>query len=408
MSSGIVIVGGGQSGAQAVETLRREGFAGSLTLISDEALLPYQRPPLSKKYLSAELAADRLLIRHQGFYDEHQVNVRLNTKATGIDRRARLLSLDGGETITYEQLLLCTGARSRRLTCNGNTLAGIHYLRDVNDVSVIQPKLVPGVRVVIVGGGYIGLEVAATARKRGCSVTVLELADRIMNRVVAPNVSQYFEIEHRRNGVVIICNTRVDRLDGDGRVERVICSDGNAYTSDLLVVGVGATPNTEIAETAGLDSQNGVVVDEYCRTSDPMIFAAGDCCNHPSLRFGVRVRLECVDNAFEQGKTAALNMLGKTTVHDRVPWFWSDQYDNKLLIVGLSQGNEQQITRGDPASRSFSICHVKDGELRTVETVNRLKDYMSARKLIAARVRVDSERLADVNILLADTALPSR
>jgi len=191
VSHSIIIVGGGQTGAQAVETLRREGFGGSLTLISDEALLPYQRPPLSKKYLSAELAADRLLIRHQSFYDEHHVTVRLNTKATGIDRRARLLSVDGGETIPYEQLLLCTGARSRRLTCSGNTLTGVHYLRDVNDVGDLQPKLAAGVRVVIVGGGYIGLEVAATSRKLGCSVTVLELADRIMNRVVAPNVSEY-------------------------------------------------------------------------------------------------------------------------------------------------------------------------------------------------------------------------
>jgi 3-phenylpropionate/trans-cinnamate dioxygenase ferredoxin reductase subunit len=228
-----------------------------------------------------------------------------------------------------------------------------------------------------------------------------------MNRVVAPCVSEYFEMEHRRNGVTLTCNTRVERLEGDGRVERVICSDGGVVEADLLVVGVGAMPHTEIAEAAGLECQNGVIVDEYCRTSDPRIFAAGDCCNHPSLRFGVRVRLECVDNAFEQGKTAALNMLGKISVHDRVPWFWSDQYDNKLLIVGLSQGCEQQITRGDPTSGSFSVCYVKGGELMAVETVNRVKDYMSARKLIAARVCVDIERLTNIDVPLSDSALLS-
>jgi 3-phenylpropionate/trans-cinnamate dioxygenase ferredoxin reductase subunit len=258
---------------------------------------------------------------------------------------------------------------------------------------------------VIVGGGYIGLEVAATARKQECSVTVLELAERIMNRVVASNVSEYFDAEHRRKGVNLICNTRVEGLEGDGRVERVICGDGSAYAADLLVVGVGAIPNTEIAEAAGLACQNGVVVNEYCRTSDPRIFAAGDCCNHPSLRYGVRVRLECVDNAFEQGKAAALNMLGKISVHDRVPWFWSDQYDNKLLIVGLSQGDERQVMRGDLASRSFSVCYLKGSELRAIETVNRVKDYMSARKLITARVCVDIDRLTDINVPLSDSAL---
>jgi 3-phenylpropionate/trans-cinnamate dioxygenase ferredoxin reductase subunit len=269
VSRGIVIVGGGQTGAQAVETLRRESFGGSLTLISDESMLPYQRPPLSKKYLSGELAADRLLIRHQCFYDEHHVTVRLSTKATRINRREQLLSLDCGEVLPYEQLLLCTGAESRRLMCTGSTLIGVHYLRDVNDVHALRPKLTAGVRVVIVGGGYIGLEVAATARNLGCSITVLELADRLMNRVVAPCVSEYFEMEHRRKGVTIICNTRVERLEGDGRVERVICSDGNAYAADVLVVGVGAMPNTEIAEAAGLNCQNGVVVDEFLPDQRP-------------------------------------------------------------------------------------------------------------------------------------------
>jgi len=403
MISTILIIGGGQAGAQAIDTLRREGFEGRIVLVSEERELPYQRPPLSKKFLAGELAAERLPFRHQSFYDEHRIELKLGIRAVRLDPAARRVALSNGEEVAYDRLLLCLGAISRQLTCPGSELAGVHYLREISDVPGIQEGLKPGARTVIIGGGYIGLETAATARKMGCAVTVLEMADRVMNRVVASNVSEYFAHEHRSQGIKLICNTRVVRLDGGARVERVICADGSIHEADTLVVGVGAVANMQLAAEAGLGCENGIVVDEYCRTTDAAIYAAGDCTYHPSLRFDMRVRLESVDNAFEQAKTAAQNILGRPTVHDRVPWFWSDQFDNKLLIVGLSQGHDQQITRGDPATRCFTVCYLKGGELMAVEAVNHPKDYMAARKLIAERARPDPDKLADPTVAMKDS-----
>jgi 3-phenylpropionate/trans-cinnamate dioxygenase ferredoxin reductase subunit len=402
MISTILIIGGGQAGAQAIDTLRREGFGGRVTLICDESQLPYQRPPLSKKYLSGEMAADRLLFRHRAFYDEHKIELKLGRRAVRIDAAARQVELADGEILAYDRLLLCLGAESRRLTCPGATLAGVHYLRSLEDVTPIQAGFKARARVVIIGGGYIGLETAATCRKMECGVTVLEMADRLMNRVVAPCVSAYFAGEHRNHGVQILCDMRVTRLEGDGRVERVICADGSSHAADLVVVGVGAVAATALASSAGLACDNGIVVDEYCRTSDAAIFAAGDCTNHPSPRYGRRVRLESVDNAFEQAKTAALNLLDRPVAHDRVPWFWSDQYDNKLLIVGLPQDYDRQVLRGDPASRSFSVCYLKGRELLAVEAINHSKDYMAARKLIADRSLLDPQKLANGELALKE------
>jgi 3-phenylpropionate/trans-cinnamate dioxygenase ferredoxin reductase subunit len=403
MTSTILILGGGQAGAQAIDTLRREGFEGRIVLVSEEPELPYQRPPLSKKFLAGELPADRLPFRHQSFYDEHRIELKLGIRAIRLDPASRRVALSNGEEAGYDRLLLCLGAISRHMTCPGSELPGVHYLRGLSDVPGIREGLTPGARIVIIGGGYIGLETAATARKMGCAVTVLEMADRVMNRVVASNVSEYFAHEHRSQGIKLICNTRVVRLEGGARVERVVCADGSIHEADTLVVGVGAVANMQLAADAGLPCENGIVVDEYCRTTDPAIYAAGDCTYHPSLRFDMRVRLESVDNAFEQAKTAALNILGRPTVHDRVPWFWSDQFDNKLLIVGLSQGHDQQVTRGDPATRCFTVCYLKGGELQAVEAVNHAKDYMAARKLIAERARPDPDKLADPLVALKDS-----
>jgi 3-phenylpropionate/trans-cinnamate dioxygenase ferredoxin reductase component len=403
MNSTFVIVGGGQAGAQAVDTLRREGFPGRLVLVSDESELPYQRPPLSKKFLTGEMPADRLVFRHRTFYEQHNVELKLGARATRVDPKSHSIALSNGENIVYDRLLLCLGATARQLTCPGAELGGIHYLRKIGDANAIRESLREGVRAVVVGGGYIGLETAATARALGCSVTVVEMADRVMNRVVASNVSEYFEREHRTQGVKIVCSSRVMRLDGDVGVANVVCSDGSSYPADVLIVGVGAIANSQLASEAGLHCDNGIVVDGNCRTSDPEIFAAGDCTNFFSHRYQARVRLESVDNAFEQSKAAALNMLDKPTVYDRVPWFWSDQYDNKLLIVGLSSGHELQVTRGDPATRSFSVCYLKGGELIAVEAINHSKDYMAARKLIAERFRPDIDKLADLAIAIKDT-----
>ena len=404
MISTIVVVGGGQAGAQAVDTLRREGFAGRLLLICDEPALPYQRPPLSKKYLSGELTAERLPFRHSAFYEEHRVELRLGLAAVALDPRARRLELADGEALSYDRLLLCLGATARRLTCPGADLPGLHYLRTVADVMLIRAAIKPGSHVVLIGGGYIGLEAAATCRQMGCEVTVLELADRVMNRVVAPSVSQFFAQEHRAQGIRILCNTRVTRLEGTGRIERVVCADGSVVAADAVIVGVGAVPSTALAGDAGLACNDGIIVDEYCRTQDDAIFAAGDCTNHPSPRFGRRVRIESVDNAFEQAKTAALNLLDRKIAHDRVPWFWSDQFDSKLLIAGLSLDYDQQVLRGDPASRSFSVCYLKGMELVAVEAVNHSKDYMAARKLIAERAQMNAAKLADPNLALKEAA----
>jgi 3-phenylpropionate/trans-cinnamate dioxygenase ferredoxin reductase component len=403
MTSTILIVGAGQAGAQAVDTLRREGFGGRLVLIGDEPHLPYQRPPLSKQFLAGEMTAERLPFRHHAFYEQHRIELKLGLPALSIDPVGRRVTLADAQVLSYDRLLLSLGARSRPLGCPGAELPGIHYLRSIADVDAIRAALRVGARVVIIGGGYIGLETAATARKLGCAVTVLEMADRVMNRVVASRVSEYFEHEHRTQGIKIVCNTRVVRLEGARSVERVVCADGSSYEADLLIAGIGAVPETKLAADAGLTCENGIVVDSHCCTSDPAIYAAGDCTNHPSVRFGMRVRLESVDNAFEQGKSAALNMLERATVHDRVPWFWSDQFDNKLLIVGLSQGFDQQILRGDPATRAFTVCYLKGGELIALEAVNHSKDYMAGRKLIAERARPDTEKLADQRIPLKDT-----
>ncbi|MBV6416648.1 MAG: Ferredoxin--NAD(P)(+) reductase fdr [Steroidobacteraceae bacterium] len=397
-----MIVGAGQAAAQAVETLRRKGYADALTVIGEEPLLPYQRPPLSKKFLAGAHDAEHLPIRHRAFYDEHAVTLRLGLRATRLDPAARTLALDDGSTLDYDALLLATGSRARRLPLPGAALAGVFTLRTVADVDAIRAAATPGARAVIVGGGYIGLEAAATLRTLGLEVTVLELAGRVMSRVVSEPVSRFFEAEHARHGVRIVLGAGLAGFEGDTHVRAVRCTDGSAHPADLVIVGVGVAPVDDLARAAGLACDDGIVVDEFCRTSDPHIHAAGDCTHHPSLRYGRRLRLESVDHAFEQATSAALNMLGIETVHDRTPWFWSDQYDLKLVIVGLAQGHDRMVLRGDPASRSFSACYLRSGELIAVDTVNAPRDQMAARKLVAARVHPDPERLADITRPLRD------
>lgn len=404
MPNQIVIVGAGQAAVQAVEVLRRKGHAGPLTLVGDEPALPYQRPPLSKKYLSGAMARDRLPIRHQSFYDEHRVELRLGRRATSLDRQARRLRLDDGSELAYDALLLATGSTPRRLATPGSGLEGIHYLRTVADTDRLRDAARPGARVAVVGGGYIGLEVAATCRELGVDVTVLEMADRVMNRVVCEPVSRYYEAEHRKHGVQIVLGARMLDFYGDarGRVAGVRCADGSEYPADFAVVGVGVLAEDALARAAGLHCDNGIVVDEYCRTSDPAIWAIGDCTSQPSGRYGYRVRLESVDNAFEQAGTAALDILGTPVAHDKVPWFWSDQYHHKLLIVGLSAGHDQVVLRGDPATHSFSAAYLRGGELIAIDTVNNARDQMAARKLVGARVKPDPAKLADASIALKD------
>jgi len=419
MSERIVIVGAGQAAAQAVETLHKRGHTGSVTLIGDEASLPYQRPPLSKKYLAGSLDRDRLLFRHAAHYAEHGVILRLGFPVVGIDRQRRRVEMADGSAVEYDGLLLATGSHPRPLALPGAELAGVHYLRTVADVDRLRAELTAGRRAVIVGGGYIGLEVAATCREAGLDVVVLEAADRVMKRVVSPEVSRFYEAEHARHGVKILCNARIDSLvpgretgktsrvfpvsrPGTERVAAVRLADGSEIPADFVLVAIGVVPTDALAREAGLDCDNGILVNEFCQTSDASIWAAGDCTRHPSIHFRASVRLESVDNAFEQGTSATLNMLGIATVHDKVPWFWSDQFDLKMVIVGLAAGHDAMVLRGNPASRAFSVCYLKAGELIAIETVNHAKDQMAARKLIAARARPDPGRVADDSISLKD------
>jgi 3-phenylpropionate/trans-cinnamate dioxygenase ferredoxin reductase component len=402
----VAIVGGGQAAVQAIDTLRRKGFTGELVLIGDEPWLPYQRPPLSKKYLAGALERERLLLRPQHFYESHSVETRLGRRVEEIAPREQRLRLDDRSTVAYDALLITTGSRPRPLAAPGADLEGVYFLRTIADVEQIRARLLPGRRLVIVGGGYIGLEVAATAREAGVEVTVLEMADRVMNRVVCSQLSTFYEAEHSRHGTRILCNSKVRALaatPGTRHVRAVVTEDGQEHAADTVVVGCGVLPADELAVAAGLTCENGVVVDDHCRTSDPVIYAAGDCTSHPSLRYGRRLRLESVDNAFEQGASAALNLLGLETVHDKVPWFWSDQYDLKLIIIGICQGYDTVVMRGEPATRAFSACYLRGGELIAIDTVNSPKDQMAARKLIAAHARPNLDKLADHGVPLKDT-----
>ncbi len=404
-ASSVVIAGGGHAGAAAAEQLRRDGHQGRIVLVGGEPHLPYQRPPLSKKFLAGEQTLERGLIKSESFYQHNRIELRLGARAQSLDCSHSRLVLADGSSIEYDALLLATGSEPRRLDTPGSDLAGIFYLRTADEVEAIRAHCTPGARLVVVGGGYIGLEVAATCRKLGLEVRVLEMTERVMNRVVAPVVSDFYATEHAVHGVPIHCKTTVSAFVGDTRVRAVQCSDGSSFPADLVVVGVGVAPNVELARSAGIACDNGILVDEFCRTSEARVFAAGDCTNHPSLRYGRRVRLESVDNAFEQARAAASNIAGKPTPHDKVPWFWSDQYDLKLLIVGLSQGHDSVVVRGDPASRAFSVSYLRGGELVALDAVNIPKDYMAARKLIAERARPDPVRLADPGTPLKDTCV---
>ncbi len=398
----VAIIGAGQAAAQLIDSLRRRGYVGAITLVGDEGF-PYQRPPLSKKYLAGELGLDRLQLRQPTYFDEQRVELRLGRRAIAINRHSKQVQLDDGTMLEYEHLVIATGSHPRRLKMPGADLAGVHYLRSLSDADHLRTEVHVGQHAVIIGGGYIGLEVAATLRQLGMEVTVLEMADRVMNRVVAEPVSRYYEREHASHGVKIELGARVLALRGDtdGRIAAVETDRGN-IAANLVVVGIGVLPTDELAQSAGLACDNGVIVDEYCRTSDPAIFAIGDCSNHPSAHYGRRIRLESVDNAFEQANTVAANITGTPTQHDRVPWFWSDQYHHKLLIVGLADGHDRAILRGDPANHSFSVCYLRDGEFIAIDTVNMAKDQMAARKLIASRMRPDVTKLSDISIALKD------
>jgi 3-phenylpropionate/trans-cinnamate dioxygenase ferredoxin reductase subunit len=398
MTDRVVIIGAGHAAGQAAASLRQKGYAGEIVMLGDEPYVPYQRPPLSKKYLAGELETERLYFKPEKFYPEHDIDVRLNTRVASFDRADHTVTLENGESLQYSKLLLTTGSRVRELPIPGNELNGVHYLRSIGDVKAMQANFKPGKKMVIVGGGYIGLEVAAVAVKRGLDVTVLETESRVMNRVVANEISQFFQTMHREEGVKLELGRRVKAIIGTECVAAVTCADGFEVAADICVIGIGILPNIELAEDAGIKCSNGIVVDEFCQTSDPDVLAAGDCTRHPNPILGRHLRLESVQNAIEQGKTAAASICGEPKAYAQVPWFWSDQYDVKLQIVGMSDAYEQFVLRGDPGKRSFAGFYLQEGKLVAVDAVNSPREFMLGKKLVAAGATFDPQQLADESI----------
>ncbi len=402
MTETIVIAGAGHGAGQLVASLKMRKFQGRIVLVGDEPYLPYQRPPLSKKFLAGEMPPERLYVKPASFYDDPQIDVQLDTRIVGIERDSRCAVTAGGEHIDYSTLVIATGSRVRGLQIDGSALDGLHYLRSIADVNGIRAELAEGKRLVIVGAGYIGLEVAAVAKTLGLDVTVVEMADRVMSRVVSEQVSDFYQREHRAHGVELMLSTGLKAFRGNERVSAVETDDGRLLPADFVVIGVGILPNTELAANAGLDVADGIVVDEQCRTSDPAIYAIGDCTSHPNAIYDRMLRLESVHNALEQAKTAAANICGEDTRYSQVPWFWSDQYDLKLQIAGLSQGYDATVCRGDPESRSFACLYLREGRLIAVDAVNSPRDFMQAKPLIEKRAVIDAELLADTSIMLKD------
>lgn len=401
----IVIVGAGQAAAQAVQSLRQGGFGGALTIVGDETALPYQRPPLSKAYMKGEFEEERLYFRPAAWYEDNHIEVMLGNRAVRIDRPGRVLQLEHGAELPYDALILATGSRPRKLPCRGADLANVHDLRTLADVERIRPQMIEGRRIVIIGAGYIGLEAAAVARQMGLDVTVVEMAPRVLARVTSPVMSEFYTAEHTAQGVKILTGAALSHLDGkDGAVSAAILADGTSLPADLVLAGIGIVPNEELAKEAGIACSNGILTDRDGRTSDPRIFAAGDCAARPLVHYGRAGRLESVHNAIEQGKLVAAAILGQARPAEDCPWFWSDQYDLKLQIAGLSEGYDQLIVRGDPATRKFAVFYLKAGTLIAVDAVNSPPEFLASKKLIIAGARIDPGVIADTSIPMKDIA----
>jgi 3-phenylpropionate/trans-cinnamate dioxygenase ferredoxin reductase subunit len=392
----VVIIGAGQAGCQAVATLRAEGFAGAIAMVGDEAYAPYQRPPLSKTYLMGTMDRDRLFLKPDAFYAQADCQTIYDVPVVSINRDAKQVSLADGRVLDYDKLLVATGTRVRKIQVPGADLAGLHYLRSIADVDALRPAFQSARTLVVVGGGYIGLEVAAVARKYDLAVTVIEALDRVMARAVSKPVSEFYERVHREAGVVFHMNTAVEGFEGSERLTGVRAG-GRVFPADLALVGIGVVPNCEIARDAGLECDDGIRVDKFCATADPAIFAAGDCTRHHG-RGGDLIRLESVQNAIDQAKHAALAMVGRPTPYNEVPWFWSDQYDLKLQIAGLAKPGDEIVLRGDPSARKFAVFHLRGAAVAAVEAVNAAPEYMIGRKLIADAAHVAPARLADTAV----------
>ncbi|MEH3047049.1 NAD(P)/FAD-dependent oxidoreductase [Sphingomonas adhaesiva] len=400
----VVIVGAGHAGAQAAIGLRQRKFEGTIALIGDEPELPYERPPLSKEYLARDKPFERILLRPAAFWTDKQVTMLPGTRIDAVDAAAHRVTTASGEAIEYGTLIWATGGSPRRLTCTGHDLTGVHGVRTRADVDRLMDELPATTRVVVIGGGYIGLEAAAVLTKLGKHVTLLEALPRVLARVAGEPLSRFYEAEHRTHGVDVRLGAAVDCiLETDGRATGVRLADGEVLDCQMVIVGIGIVPAVAPLLAAGAAGGNGVAVDAMCRTSLPDVFAIGDCALHANgFADGAEIRLESVQNANDQANIVAKALTGAEEAYDAVPWFWSNQYDLKLQTVGLSTGHDAAVLRGDPATRSFSLVYLKAGTVIALDCVNATKDYVQGRALVVNRAQVAAERLADASVPLKE------
>ena len=401
----IVVIGSGQAAVQTVMSLKRNGFSGSIRIIGEEDHLPYQRPPLSKDFLLDEYKPERVSLKKKEFYEENGVDLILGKRAESIDTILKEITLSDENKIRYDQLIIATGSRVRKLNVPGSDKKGLYYLRDLDDANALKQRLKKNKKMVIVGAGYIGLEVASVAASLGVEVTVIEMANRVMNRTVDPMISSYYQKLHESHGVKIHLDNGLKAFEGDDSVNAVLCSDGLMLEAELVVIGAGVLPNQEIAIEAGLECNNGIMVNEFGETSTAHVYACGDCTNHPNKGLNTRLRLESVHNAMEQSKTVANTIMGNKEPYDQVPWFWSDQYDHKLQLVGISGDHDEVVMRGLESEQKFLLFYLKNSELIAVNAINSSKEFLICRKLVANKVKISSDVIKDQSVNLNDLLL---
>jgi 3-phenylpropionate/trans-cinnamate dioxygenase ferredoxin reductase subunit len=401
----IVVIGSGQAAAQVVVSLKRNEFPGSIKIIGEEDHLPYQRPPLSKDFLLGEYKAERASLKKIEFYEENEIDLILSTRAESINTHHKEITLDDESIINYDRLILATGSRVRKLNVPGSEKTGIYYLRDLDDANALKKQLKKSNKMVVVGAGYIGLEVASVATSLGIEVSVIEMANRVMNRTVDPVISSYYQKLHESHGVKIYLDNGLKEFEGNDSVTTVLCSDGLRLEADIVVVGAGVIPNQEIAIEAGLECDNGIMVNEFGETSDKHVYACGDCTNHPNKSLNTRLRLESVHNAMEQSKTVANTIMGNRDPYDQIPWFWSDQYNHKLQLVGISGEHDEVIMRGLESEQKFLLFYLKKSELIAVNAINSSKEFLICRKLVANKVKISSDVIKDQSVNLNNLLL---